>query len=290
MHEKLSQAVRLYDKLLTEQVSHPTWRVAPAAPPVASSSTSQPDPTYNPSYQGQQPTASEYNPSYQQAPPASYNQWQPQQVTSPVQQTGQASYFASPAPVSQQQNQLNGAYAAPPATSAYYSTNMYAQSPPAIVSPQQPQAYASPVTPPGLVSRPQFNSLPPQVTGESNYIQAPPPPLVSQSPLPPGPQPSHVPPPPAQSPPHLSTLTRQNTLPPTHNPVSQYKPVQRSNTISAQSHAPQQLQQLQQTAAPPQLPVFPVVPAAPPEINGYQNAATGYAPPEERKEALLIDF
>src|ERR1700722_7159599 len=27
MHDKLSQAVKLYDKLLTDQVSHPTWRM-----------------------------------------------------------------------------------------------------------------------------------------------------------------------------------------------------------------------------------------------------------------------
>ncbi|KAJ2973342.1 hypothetical protein NUW54_g12082 [Trametes sanguinea] len=30
MHEKLSQAVKLYDKLLTEQLSRPAWRAAPA--------------------------------------------------------------------------------------------------------------------------------------------------------------------------------------------------------------------------------------------------------------------
>src|ERR1700710_303733 len=29
MHDKLSQAVKLYDKLLTEQVSRPTWRRSP---------------------------------------------------------------------------------------------------------------------------------------------------------------------------------------------------------------------------------------------------------------------
>ncbi|KAI0717516.1 hypothetical protein C8T65DRAFT_111586 [Cerioporus squamosus] len=33
MHEKLSQAVKLYDKLLTEQLSRPSWRASPSAIP-----------------------------------------------------------------------------------------------------------------------------------------------------------------------------------------------------------------------------------------------------------------
>ncbi|TCD71439.1 Vacuolar protein-sorting-associated protein 27 [Steccherinum ochraceum] len=309
MHEKLSQAVRLYDKLLTEQVSHPSWRAASAAPPVASTSASQPTPSYSPSYQVQPPSTSTYNPSYQQAPPVSYNQWQPQnQVTSPpvqAQQTGQPSYFASQAPVSQQQAQSpipNGAYASPTAASAYYATNMYqAQSPQNVPSPQQVQSYASPVASPP-VSIPQYG-IAQQATGDPILTQ---PALVSQPPPPPtqvSPQVQPVAPPPVQSPPipssspTYSTLARHNTLP-SHQPAapvhSQYappaRPIQRSNTVAVQSHAPQQLQQLQQIAAPPQIPVMPAVPAASPSSYDYQNQVSGYAPPEERKEALLIDL
>ncbi|KAI0791692.1 hypothetical protein C8Q75DRAFT_805300 [Abortiporus biennis] len=95
MHEKLSQAVRLYDKLLTEQISHPSWR---PSPPVASSST--------------QPASAGYAAQFQ---PTQYSQWPPaaQQVQSPVMasqpQLGQTSYYsppqtvASPAPPPQQQ-------------------------------------------------------------------------------------------------------------------------------------------------------------------------------------------
>ncbi|KAH8101476.1 ubiquitin binding protein [Cristinia sonorae] len=306
MHEKLSQAVRLYDKLLTEQVSHPAWRSAPVAPPVASSSQAN---SYNPAYHSHQPPSTDYSPAYHQAPQTAYNQWAPQaHVTSPAgQQTGHSPYFASQPPVSQQQAQnpsVNGSYAPPPVSAAYYSANMYQGQTPQPGAPLQAQSYSSPAISPGPVSIPQYAPAPSQASGGPSHLQAPPaPPSVSQSPtgLHSPPQPQQAPPPAIQSPPIpssspiQSSLARHNTLPTQRPAVSttpQYapalKPVQRSNTITGQSHAPQQLQHLQQIA-PPQLPVFPNAPVGAPQA--YQNGvAYSSPPPEERKEALLIDL
>ena len=77
MHEKLSQAVKLYDKLLTEQLSRPAGRS-----PVRQDASSA---TYAPQHKA--PGASAYN-QWQTGAPA-----QVQQVSSPVLQAQTPSYF-----------------------------------------------------------------------------------------------------------------------------------------------------------------------------------------------------
>lgn len=72
MHDKLSQAVKIYDNILTEQVSHPSWRSGQPA-----RAATQPAQQYNQYNQWspsapQQDAASPSQPSapYQYAPPA----------------------------------------------------------------------------------------------------------------------------------------------------------------------------------------------------------------------------
>ncbi|KAI0735826.1 hypothetical protein C8Q76DRAFT_766096 [Earliella scabrosa] len=288
MHEKLSQAVKLYDKLLTEQLSHPYWRAGPSAAP----------------------------PSQYQPVNGTYGQWQAgpqgqvQQVpTTPVQAASappaQASYF-SPTP-SAPTPQPNGAYVTSP-TSEHPSQSMYQAQGMSVLPPSSPPTlqqrygqeglpYAAMSPPP--VSVPQYGAAPTPapVPPPASYQTVPPPQSATAS----------APPPPLASQPQLQqqapsapALSRSNTM-------SGYQPAQanghlaRSNTLgssahhlyqphqqpSPSSHAPSQLQQLQQMSVP--LPSFPQVPTAPPQMQGYAGFSAG--PPEpERKEALLIDL
>lgn len=68
MHDKLSQAVRLYDKLLTEQLSRPSWRSA-AGPSSQVSQYAVPQSTY---IQQQQSIASPVSEIPSQQPPSVY--------------------------------------------------------------------------------------------------------------------------------------------------------------------------------------------------------------------------
>ncbi|RPD59463.1 ubiquitin binding protein [Lentinus tigrinus ALCF2SS1-6] len=262
MHEKLSQAVKLYDKLLTEQLSRPSWRAGPSAVP-------------------QQDTGA-YAPQYQTVN-GTYSQWhhQPSQQVpaTPVQPT---SYFSpTPAP------QANGAYAtSPPAEQPQHQ--MFQPQTAPILSPSSPSIqprygqeglpYGAMSPPP--VSVPQYGAAPtaapaplPVSFQQPSAASAPPAPPVQSQPQP------HLQPPQTQAP-SAPPLSRHNTL-------SGYQQQQsiangylaRSNTVASSSHAPAQLQQLQQMSVP--LPSFPQVP----------NVVPQYAPPEpERKEALLIDL
>ncbi|KAJ3542593.1 hypothetical protein NM688_g5957 [Phlebia brevispora] len=158
MHEKLSQAVKLYDKLLTEQVSHPPWRSAT------------------------QPAATGYAPQYQ-APAAPYKQWsQPATVGSPQMQTVQPSYFPAQAqpPVPEQQSSLppSGAYVTSPVSEQYAQPQSYQS---ASVQPVSVPQYAPPVpvavpvaSPPAVqspISQPQM--APPVAPVQSPPSQAP---------------------------------------------------------------------------------------------------------------------
>ncbi|KAI0638880.1 hypothetical protein C8Q77DRAFT_1267729 [Trametes polyzona] len=278
MHEKLSQAVKLYDKLLTEQLSRPAWR----APPVQEAP---------------------YGAQYQQANGSAYGQWQPgpqaqvQQVASPTVQTPTTSYFSpvgsapqsNGVPYEQQQQQMYQ----PQATAV-----LNPSSPPVSV-PQhgyaQESAPYSAMSPPP-VSVPQYGAAPtpapPPVSYQPSPTLASAPPPGQQPPVQHQQQQQQQQRPPSQqfSPPSSSpTLSRHNTL-------SSYRPgptaahahaPARANTL-APSHTVSQLHQLQQTSVP--LPSFPQVPnALPPPMQGYD--AYGASPPEpERKEALLIDL
>ncbi|KAI0762461.1 hypothetical protein C8Q74DRAFT_1382419 [Fomes fomentarius] len=279
MHEKLSQAVKLYDKLLTEQLSRPAWRAGPSAAP--------------------------YSPQYQQVN-GTYSQWQPelqaQQVPStPAQAAPPASYYAptpsAPAP------QPNGAYMNSP-------TSEHA---PQSISPPTQQRYGQEGLPYSALSPPPV-SIPLYGTTSTpappvSYQTVPPPQPVAASAPPPPPVQQYQSQPPQQQQlqqyqqPQQQQQQQQQHIPSApslsrHNTFSGYQPAQappalantylgRSNTVSASSHTSSQLQHLQQMSVP--LPSFPQVPNTPPQIQGYAGYSTG--PPEpERKEALLIDL
>lgn len=241
MHEKLSEAVKLYDKILTEQLSR--WR----AGPVASSSA--------------QPSNSGYAPQYQQS---QYSQWSPNpqsHITSPP---PQAQYLPPQSPV-QAPPRTNGIYAvASPPSDSYqpmYQPSHPQQTPPDFA--QQPQ-YASP--PP--VSLPQYQTPAPPTS-----TSAPPPPSLTSQPVQQQPYHQQV-----QSPP-ASQLQRHNTVAAHPSAPAQYGPqktLARSNTMS---HTPQQLMHLQQTSVPAQLPNFPAVPSSPPQ--GHQAYAPQPEPKRE---------
>ncbi|KAL1952420.1 hypothetical protein VTO73DRAFT_1569 [Trametes versicolor] len=267
MHEKLSQAVKLYDQLLTEQLSRPSWRSAPPqeAPPQAA--------------YGQ----------YQQPNGAAYNQWQHepqqvQQVSSPSMQTQAPSHFSQPngAPYEQQQQ-------------------MYQPQATPVLGPSSPslsqQGYRQEAPQYGAMSPPpvsvlQYGSSPTPAPPPVSYqpaAQAPPPPIQHQTHPQPQSQYSQQPQQQQQqqhyAAPPSPGLARHHTVAASYRPAQSQAPA-RSNTL-APSHTQTQLQQLQQTSVP--LPSFPQVPATHPQYAGYD--AYGASPPEpERKEALLIDL
>ncbi|GBE78601.1 Vacuolar protein sorting-associated protein [Sparassis crispa] len=291
MHEKLSEAVKLYDKLLTEQVSRPAWRTPSVAPQTTG-------------YQ------SGYNPRYQAD--GSYSHWTPEAQTQ--RQTAQAhaepSYFSA---YRDQSAIANGAYVTSPSADPYvHAYQPQQQSPPEVprqfsqdqAQPQfaamspvtvpqygaqaqlqtpapppiavpYPPPVAAPVQPPASFQSPSLTSIPPPV-----QVQSPPVPFTQpQPPVPPMQSPILAP----QPPPPTSTLTRHNTLSSPPAPAANAY-VHRNN---APSYTSQQLQQLQQIAVPAaHLPHFPVAPTSSPQ------SFVAFSPPvePERKEALLIDL
>ncbi|PCH33168.1 ubiquitin binding protein [Wolfiporia cocos MD-104 SS10] len=260
MHEKLSQAVKLYDNLLTEQVSRPAWRAAPSA-----SSTSY------------QPASPRYAPQYRSVD-GPYAHWgsepQTQPILSPQAQTSSSS--GEPSYILQQTPAPSGAYAASPVTESY-PRQVYQ---PQYVHSTSQQLSQSPIP----VSIPQYDATTPAPQRGIPY----PPPMQAQSPVSqPQPQPiaqTHA----SQPAPHHS-LYRSNTSVSysASSPAPANAYLARHSTMS---HAPQQLQQLQQLASPPQLPNFPAAPTATPQgYLPYGVSMTGSVE-AERKEALLIDL
>ncbi|KAI0324446.1 ubiquitin binding protein [Cubamyces sp. BRFM 1775] len=272
MHEKLSQAVKLYDKLLTEQLSRPSWRSPPAR---------------------QDTSSAAYAPQYQAPSASAYNQWQPgapaqvQQVSSPVLQAQTSSYFSPPS-----NQQANG--------SAYdpHSQQMYQPQTTPILSPQTPSAapqrYGQEAVPYSAMSPPPASAYSAAPTPAPPVSYQPGPPVTqSAPPTTAAQQAAQQQQQPQQQPyaPSSPSLSRHNTIAssyqpahPSQAPANAY--LARSNTL-AHAHTPAQLQQLQQTSVP--LPSFPQVPSSPPQMSGYGAYSAG--PPEpERKEALLIDL
>ncbi|QRV76900.1 vacuolar protein sorting-associated protein 27 [Ceratobasidium sp. AG-Ba] len=188
MHDKLSQAVKLYDKLLTEQVERASWR-----------------------YQ----SAYAQSPAQQYGPPQQYGQ--PQQYAPPPQQYGQPQQYAPPPqqPVDQASHQayapqppMQQAAPVPPAPQQYPSApSAYPTAPPATQYPAAPQpAYPSAPTPStSYPSAPTTNAYPSAPTPNSYAVPAAPysPPPVQYSP------------PVSRSP----TLQRQGTMSSQHGPV-----------------------------------------------------------------------
>ncbi|KAF9554782.1 ubiquitin binding protein [Agrocybe pediades] len=316
MHEQLSQAVKLYDQILSQQVSQPRWRQSTMPPTV------------------QQPPQQAFSPTYA---PNGYNQWAPQQSSYQAQVDQQREsvsprMYASPPPIQPQQTGQQ-----------YYSQALpqqqpqYAQHQPSPVSlpVQQSPQYAQP---PSAQSQYQPFSTPATYNPvASSSIQAPPPPIsiLAQSPPPTASHyqaqastPIPVPVQPNQpslqrhnsavaySPPSTSNLARSNTVP--SQPPAQYQQQQQPQQPQ-QQYQPQQYQQPQQVphapSAPPaplhqvqpQLPHFPSVPAEPaaplpqfpavpsgaphPAASSAYSTGYGFEQKEEmRKEALLIDL
>ncbi|KAG6820229.1 hypothetical protein H0H93_003731 [Arthromyces matolae] len=276
MHEKLSQAVKLYDQILTEQVERPRWRPATSVYHTAAKNHNE----WNP------PTAAPLSVTQARAevpptplsPQNHYQEYQPQLYSPPqlvswhADNTAKQSSppavsvptfaIANPQP-SQQQPSQHHSYS--------NTTSAQVELPPVTLSTQiyQPQV-ASPVS---------FQTSPPQLE-RTQYISPvtapPPPPLPQQAPS-----------------------TQQASALPSSSPLNRHKSlsyavppaplvngnVNRSNMVSAPQHS-------QQHATIPTLPHFPVAPtSAPTAFPLYGTSApTGFVAPEERKEALLIDL
>ncbi|KAJ6456139.1 vacuolar sorting-associated protein Vps27 [Mycena sanguinolenta] len=305
MHDKLSQAVKLYDKLLTERVVHPRWR---SPQPVANPPYQQANSSYSTGYntvngynQWQAPqNPAEAPPQQQQyAPEPAQPSWFPQQA-----QYAEPHQYASPAPIQQ--------YASPVAAAP--PPPQFVQSPasPSVAQQYQPQPGPSHQTLPPVSFAPQPQ---PPVQQQHPHAQLPPQTQYA-SPIP---TPSHLPP---QS--HSPTLSRHNTIAyasPSSPPVANNAYLSRSSTIShpaaprqqvSQQPTPQQPQQQQiphqpqyqqpthqppqqpqyMSSPPPTLPVFPVAPtSAPQSFPMYAPSLVPTTVPQpERKEALLIDL
>ncbi|KAF8816712.1 ubiquitin binding protein [Phlegmacium glaucopus] len=287
MHDKLSQAVKLYDQILTQQVAQPRWRATTVSP-----TPYQQQQSFNAGY-SQWASQAQANPTGYQAP-----------LETPS--SPQLSY-ASPPPTHAQLPQWNQ-----PQQSHYQSQLHRASSPEMIASqtsvpslqyaqPLQHQHYAStPSTSQNITSysynQPQSNQVASVQSTSSFASPAPvslahsPPPIQYQPPTP------QVPVTPSLARANSVTYTsatpaiaRSNTVA-SHTPTQQYQQRQ-------QYQAPPQQQQQQHhyqhqsyqiaspPPAPPSLPQFPVVPTATPQPTFPMYSSTG-----ERKEALLIDL
>jgi len=220
MHEKLSQAVKLYDKLLTEQLSQPRWR---AVPPAASPNV--------------QSGPSGYSAPYQPAP-NSYGQWAgPSQATSPhAQSSPPHPYFTPQAPANVSQPYPSQSY-----QQSSSNTAQTAQPPPQ-------QFFAPPPTAPASI--PQYSTpLAPPTTAQS-----PPPPPIQQ----PTSSPIHLPP--ASSPPQSvlarHNTIAMHPAPPPPPPAQQRLPA-RANTTHAPQQL-HQLQQTSVPVQLPNFPPAPM--------------------------------
>lgn len=262
MHDKLSQAVKLYDNLLSEQLARPSWRAAPSQQ-YGLPTRSQTLESYQPQY------------AYATVPPMAA---QPQQVQSPMQQHPYA-MSAPPEPQSWAPQQHSD-----PAVPQWQQTAPVSQ-------PQQPYLSAAPP--------PHQSTYSPQLNQQQQYQSAPPPPqqhaAPASSPYFAGPSPPqsyatspaavvHSPatygapqhPSPAQG--RAPGLSRHNTLQaqPTRQPV--YQQQRPASMIAPPSQSP--------------LPLFPTAPTS----NPQQYSMDMFSPPQglieqtEKKEAALISF
>jgi hepatocyte growth factor-regulated tyrosine kinase substrate len=260
MNDKLAQAVKLYDQILTQQVSRPTWRHQTASPPVQPygqrnyvQSPSSVQLANAPASQAWHQPSSIYTSS--QAYPSSVDTSSLSQ--SPQQTWSQPSYVpsaASPPPTtaSQMSPQPHTVPTSQSPTSYQYQ---YAHP----IKPVSIQQLAPPAPPPGHAITPSQHPV------ASVSTQSTP---VHQQLSPPPPVPHHQRPQPQQ-------------------------PPSRHNTIAQGVHvSPPHLQQ--QFAPPPApapaLPNFPSVPTAPPSIPYSSHDTAPSAVEPAQKEALLIEL
>ncbi|KAF9446780.1 ubiquitin binding protein [Macrolepiota fuliginosa MF-IS2] len=264
MHDKLSEAVKLYDQILTEQVMHPRWRTNLTRSPQQQYQTAPSNPGYNQQAPSQTPIPQALppqSPSIQYAPqtPQSrpeYQQSQPQrQWTYPGQAQSAQQYLTSqtPVPVPQQ---------------------ITSPSPRQQTQQIQPLAPAPP---------------PPQATA---YVPAPP--IMAVTPAPP------VPSTPVQ--PQPTPQVAYNQVAPSAPPPAMYnvnqQPQQqnqgaqlgRSNTLAHPGYHQQYQPQYGMSPPPNTMPQFPLVPTTAPMPMYEPTRHNGVAQSEERKDALLIDL
>lgn len=262
MNDKLAQAVKLYDHILTQQVSRPIWRQQTASPPAqpfnqwnyvrsptstqsthtpAAEPLHQPSSTYTPP-QAYQSHASD-GPSHIAPPHSPPQTWtQPSHVPSVV----------SPPPIDA--SQANPQYHSAPTTQpSIYQQYQYAH-PVQLVSIQQPH---QPVRAPAQVTSPQQPAtVATHPTPVYHHVSSPP-----------------------------SAQHRQQSLPQPQQPLS------RHNTVTHAAQAPPAPSQQQYSPTPAiGLPNFPSVPTAPPSIpyGSYESASSVVEQP--KKEALLIEL
>ena len=286
MHDKLSQAVKLYDQILTQQVAQPRRQTVATSPAL---------------YQQQQSFGT------------GYSQWAPQVQANPTSYLPPAetplsphlSYASPPTPAQlpqwnqpQYQYPLHQASSPPEMIASQTSVPQYAQ-------PSQHQLYTStPNTSQNVTSysynQPQSDqAVSVQSTPSAGFVslvQSPPPPTQYQ-------------PTPVSQPPAAPTLARANSV--SYTSATPVPHIARNNTVVShtptkqyqrqQYQAPPQQQQQQQQQhhsyqiaspppAPPSLPQFPVVPSAAPQPTLPIYGSTIPSGFEERKEALLIDL
>jgi len=272
MHEKLSQAVKLYDKLLTDQVSHPTWRRSPQ----------QVHPTTVPVRQSTQ-THSQWAPAHLHASSVSSPVFAPPRTDS-AQYAPQLLISRPPlstVPESEPQYAHYAAGPSQPYTSEVPGSSQHLTAP-----------LASPPAPPQQ-QLPQFTSPPlsvfylPQQSPASPTIPVNPPVSIPQFAN--TPAPSQPPPAPALQPmtppfaPQTPALVRHHTVSARTTMSPPPAPLARSSTVSRSSRLQYQ-QPLQ-----PQLPQFPSAPTAVPQsFDLYAPSAPTTIP--ERREELLIDL
>ena len=261
MNDKLAQAVKLYDQILTQQVSRPIWRQQTASPPAQTfnqwnyvQSPTSTQPTHTPLAEPWRQPSSAYAPPQAYQPPASEGPSYAAPSHSPPQTWTQPSYIPS--------------VVSPPPITASPASPQYVPTPQPSVS--QQYQYAHPVQPVSIQQPPPPTRAPAQVITSPQQ----PAPVATQS----TPVHHHMSLPP-------SAQHRQQSLPQPQQPMS------RHNTVAHAAHvSPTPLQQ-QYTPVPAiALPNFPSVPTAPPSISYGPYDSASPAVEQPKKEALLIEL
>jgi len=283
MHDKLSQAVKLYDQILTQQVAQPRWRTTAVTPTpyqqsfstgysqwasrVQTSPTSYQVPPETPlspqrSYASPSPTPAQL--PHWNRPQQSQYQPQPHQASSPPKMIPSQT-SAPPSQYAQYQH-----YASTPSTSQNVTLYSYSQ-------PQSNQTAAVQNTPSFTPTSPvSLARSPPPTQYQPTTPQAPVAPTLAR----------------ANSVAYTSAIpashiARHNTIA-SHAPTQQYQQRQQNQAPLQQQHQPHQI--ALPPPAPPSLPQFPVVPTAAPQPTFPMYGSTISSGFEERKEALLIDL
>ncbi|CAE6389706.1 unnamed protein product [Rhizoctonia solani] len=289
MHDKLSEAVKLYDRLLTEQVERSTWRYQNSH----AQQYGQPQYAQQPQQYGQQPQQYGYGQQQYGQPPQQYGPpSQEQPALSP-----QQPYSAPSAPqqYSAPQPYAPESYpAAPPAPQPAYPS-----APPPIAYQYAP-ASSPPVSRSPELQRHGSMTAPVSILNPARPVSmyAPPPPQTPQqasvsSSYPPQPYQAATPAPqPYQSVTSPAPLSRANTY---QAPVQDntHQAPSRANTYQAPNayQTPSQPQPYQNVAAPAPLPNLPSVPPSFPSApQGFPQTQYGGVEKTEQQEAMLISF